>query len=87
MANNILEYFQKMSRECKNPIHRAYYQSQLINNKGKNGYHKTKRVYSKKLDMYFNSCNEACEYVGKSNSYVYDCIKPNKRNPYGFIFL
>jgi hypothetical protein len=86
------EYFQKMYKKTKNPVHKEYYKNLLFGYKSETLQKKElnlikRKVYSKKLNKTFDNYIEASQYVRRGKSYAYDVIKRERSNPYGFSFI
>jgi hypothetical protein len=84
MKVDLKNYYDKMLKESRNPEHKLYYYNRLHGNEIDEDKNKTQKVYSKKLDMQFQTMVEASRFIGKSDTYVYMILKNNLPNYYGF---
>lgn len=86
------EYYQDLILKTNNPLFKNYYNEMLkYHTKGekpkidnflfKKGLN---RVYSVKLDKYFNTMSEASRYVEKGRSYTRRCIIGELENKFEF---
>lgn len=85
----MIEYYQKMLEKATNPKHKAYYKKMIKGNDPyktkKKEFPKPQRVYSKMLDMEFDSMTEASRFLGCNDRYVYHCFSGHLKNFFGFI--
>jgi len=89
------EYYKDLISKTNNPVFKSYYLNML--NYLDNG-EKTivenfnfkigiDRVYSAKLDKYFDSMSKASKYVGKGRSYARRCLIGELENKYEFTIV
>lgn len=93
----MIQYYKTLITQTKNPEHKKYYQQRLCElGVGKIKDIKTNqasefnfkfgvnRVYSEKLNKYFNSMSSASKYVKKGRSYTRRCLIGELENKYLF---
>ena len=84
MGFDIKSYYEEMLNKSSNPDHKTYYYNMLHGNDIEEAKNKSQRIYSKKLDMYFDTMAEASRFIGKSDTYVYMILRDGLPNHYEF---